>query len=86
MIYPMHYSMTRTSVVLDEGLLDQARKRAALGGQTLNEFIDRALRDLLAKQSATKTSPFRTMTLGASDPRVELSMSALKRSLDSKTE
>ncbi len=77
----MRYCMKQTSVVLDEGLLEQARKRAAEGGFTLNELVDRALRDLLAKRATVKSSPFRSLSLGGMDPRVDHSLAELKRAL-----
>jgi hypothetical protein len=53
----------RTTVVLDDGLLRKARKRAADTGLTLGELVNLALRDMLATPEA-KAPHFEMITYG----------------------
>jgi hypothetical protein len=40
----------RTTVRIDDGLLVEAKTRAAMSGRTLNELIEDALREALARR------------------------------------
>jgi hypothetical protein len=59
----------RSTLVIDDDLFKQAKRRAAERGTTLSEFVNHALREALAKPDAT-APPFRMTTFG--DPKKPL--------------
>jgi len=54
----------RTTLVLDDRLLRQARKRAVERGLTLSDLINEALRSMLAVQAPGPPPHFRMITFG----------------------
>jgi hypothetical protein len=60
----------RTTIRIDEELLREAMLVAARSGKTLNEVIEDALRESLARQRAgVAREPVRLITIGGSGPR-----------------
>jgi hypothetical protein len=60
----------RTTLVLDDGLVRKAKRRAADAGLTLSELVNLALRDQLARPEA-KAPRFEMITFGRGAPRVQ---------------
>lgn len=58
----------RTTLVLDDELLKQAKKRAAERGLTVSEVVNEALRDLL-NQRPPAAPPFVMVTYGGARSR-----------------
>lgn len=55
----------RTTVTIDEALLERAKKRAAQRGQTLGQYVEDAVRrDLLAPPNERVTPALPTFTRG----------------------
>ncbi len=54
----------RTTLVLDDEVLRQVRRRAAESGATLSEYVTRALRDALVAPEP-QASPFEMITYGS---------------------
>lgn len=54
----------RTTLVLDDEVARQVRRRAAESGTTLSEYVTRALRDALAAPEPQAT-PFEMITYGS---------------------
>lgn len=54
----------RTTINVDDGLLIEARQRAAQRGTTLTRIIEDALRESLNRRETTDDAPFVTMTYG----------------------
>jgi hypothetical protein len=59
----------RTTVVLDDGLLRQARRRAAERDLTLSDIVNEALRESL-RSTPPDVPPFAMVTYGRPDRRV----------------
>ena len=56
----------RTTVHLDDGLLEDAKRRAAEEGTTLTQLLTRALRHEMARPRTQRpASPFRLVTYGS---------------------
>jgi hypothetical protein len=56
----------RTTIHLDDGLLDDAKRRASEEGTTLTQILTRALRHELARpRTPRRASPFRLVTYGS---------------------
>jgi len=71
----------RTTLVLDDGLLRQARKRAAERGMTLSDVVNDALRESL-RARPSEPRPFRLITSGRGGPRVHHQPEEFKAALD----
>jgi Arc/MetJ family transcription regulator len=62
----------RTTMVIDDELFRQAKKRAAETGTSLSEVVNRALREAFSpKPAAAALPPFRMVTFGRSQPHVD---------------
>lgn len=59
----------RTTLVLDDALLRQAKQRAAERDLTVSDFVNEALRDSLARPETTAPS-FSMVTFGRGGPPV----------------
>lgn len=59
----------RTTLVLDDALLRQARKRAAERGMTVSDIVNEALRGAFREPPPTPT-PFTMITFGKESRRV----------------
>ena len=56
----------RTTIHLDDGLLEDAKRRATEEGTTLTQILTRALRHELARpRTQRRASPFRLVTYGS---------------------
>lgn len=69
----------RTTVRLDEHLLQAAKQQAAASGQTLTALLEQALRESLARRpAAARSAPVRLKTFrgGGVRPGVDLDDSA----------
>jgi plasmid stability protein len=65
----------RTTINVDEELLRAVRRRAAARGATLSEFVEDAIRQMLARDTQPSPErPFRLITFGAAgaQPGVDL--------------
>ncbi len=64
----------RTTINLDDGLLAEAKRRAAERGGTLTSFIEDALRETLRRRDEADDGPFETITYrgGGLMPGVDL--------------
>jgi hypothetical protein len=74
----------RTTLVLDDGLLRQAKRRAAERNMTVSQIVNEALRDSL-RRPARQAPPFSMITYGEPARRVRLEpadMSALLEDQD----
>lgn len=61
----------RTTLVLDDRLVREAKRRAADTGTTLSEVVNDALREAL-RPSSEPVPPFRMITYGDPDERFDL--------------
>jgi hypothetical protein len=52
----------RTTINVDDGLLAEAKRRAAARGTTLTALIEDALRETLARRDEPEQEPFATIT------------------------
>jgi len=59
----------RTTLILDDELLHEAKKRAADAGLSLSELVNRALRDTLGAPEP-EAPPFEMITYGQAGPTV----------------
>ena len=71
----------RTTLVLDDRLLTEAKKRAADRRTTVSEVVNDALRDVFAR-SDKPTRPFRLITYGDPSKPMHLSVEDIKQLLD----
>jgi len=64
----------RTTINVDDGLLAEAKRRAAERGTTLTRVIEDALRETLSRAGPAPDGPFRTLTFrgGGLMPGVDL--------------
>jgi Arc/MetJ family transcription regulator len=77
----------RTTVIIDDELVRQAKQRAAETGVSLSEVVNRALRESLSPRVPAETkSPFRMLTFGRGQPRVDHTTEALARALEEEDE
>ncbi len=60
----------RTTLVLDDRLVRDAKRRAASRGMTLSGLVNEALQTVLAEPSATVTPIFEMITYGRGSPAV----------------
>jgi len=73
----------RTTMIIDDDLIRQAKQRAAETGVSLSEIVNRALRDSLSRRVAADSLPvFRMVTFGRGQPRVDHPPEALARALE----
>jgi len=61
--------LMRTTLVLDDRIFREAKRRAASLGSTLSAVVNQALRELLSKPQDT-APPFRMVTYGGRKRRV----------------
>lgn len=59
----------RTTLILDDELVREAKKRAAVAGLSLSELVNRALRDALGAPEPD-APPFEMITYGRAGPTV----------------
>ncbi len=71
----------RTTLVLDDALLRQARQRAAERDVTVSDVVNDALRQALSRP-ATVAPPFSMVTYGSGGPIVHHEPAELKALLD----
>ncbi|MEX2546305.1 MAG: type II toxin-antitoxin system VapB family antitoxin [Chloroflexota bacterium] len=71
----------RTTLVLDDRLLTQAKKRAADRKTTVSEVVNDALRDSFARPDGPRR-PFRLITYGDPSKREHLSPADIKAILE----
>ncbi|MCK6555177.1 type II toxin-antitoxin system VapB family antitoxin [Candidatus Binatia bacterium] len=77
----------RTTMIIDDDLIVQAKKRAAETGVSLSEVVNRALRDSLSRRHSTESlPPFRMVTFGRGQPRVDHAPEALARVIEDEDE
>lgn len=70
----------RTTVVIDDELFRQARKRAAESGVSVSEIVNRALRETFSQKTESgRLPPFRMVTFGRGQQRVDHSAADLWR-------
>lgn len=55
---------------LPDALLEQVKQRADASGRTVTSIVEEALRELLARPSATTTDPLELPTFGSPTDRV----------------
>lgn len=55
----------RTTINVDDGLLAEAKRRAAERGTTLTRVIEDALRETLSRTDESPGGPFHTVTFGS---------------------
>jgi hypothetical protein len=62
----------RTTMIIDDELLRQAKRRAAEDGISVSEVVNRALRETFARPApAEPPAPFRMVTFGRGGARVD---------------
>lgn len=71
----------RTTLVLDDTLVRQAKKRAAERNMTLSDVVNDALRDSL-RARPREPRPFRLITSGRGGPHVHHEPEEFKATLD----
>ena len=60
----------RTTIAFDDGLLEDAKRRAAVRGLTLSALVEEALRAELSRAAVPhRTPPFRLVTVKGTGPR-----------------
>lgn len=64
----------RTTITIDDHLLDQVRRRAAERRQTVSQVIEESVRESLLRQQAQDRTPFRVsaFSAGGYQPGVDL--------------
>ena len=76
----MYARAMRTTVVLNDRLVEEAKRLAALRNTTLSEIINEALRERLARSPASQaTRPFRMPVFQGQGPRIDSSPDELAR-------
>jgi hypothetical protein len=58
----------RTTLVIDDELFREAKRRAAETGRTLSQLVSLALREALRQKPPSPFPPFRMPTFGGPDP------------------
>jgi hypothetical protein len=77
----------RTTMIIDDDLLRQAKKRAAEQGVSVSEIVNRALRESFAGQAVAVTlPPFRMVTFGRGEAVVDHQPAELARALEDEDE
>lgn len=68
----------RTTITIDEDLLDEVRRLAAERRQTVSQVIEESVRESLLRQREGKRPPFRALTFngGGLQPGVDLDNNA----------
>jgi hypothetical protein len=61
----------RTTLVLDDHLFRQAKRRAAERNVTLSDVVNEALREALKRPARAATSPFSMISYGRAGRRVD---------------
>ncbi len=73
----------RTTMIIDDDLFRKAKKRAAETGISVSEVVNRALREAFSQTiSAAKLPPFRMVTFGRGQSRVDHLPADLARLVD----
>lgn len=64
----------RTTITIDDRLLDQVRRRAAERGQTVSQVIEDSVREALLRRAVDRPEPFRVRGFagGGVQPGVDL--------------
>ncbi|MFN8520926.1 MAG: type II toxin-antitoxin system VapB family antitoxin [Chloroflexota bacterium] len=68
----------RTTLVLDDRLVREAKRRAADTGSTLSDVVNDALREALRPAPEATVPPFRMITYGDPDEVFQLTPEAIK--------
>jgi hypothetical protein len=77
----------RTTMIIDDDLLRQAKKRAAEQGLSVSDVVNRALRESFARQAGTvPLPPFRMVTFGRGQPPVDHQPAELARAFEEEDE
>jgi hypothetical protein len=77
----------RTTMVIDDDLMREARRRAAEDGISVSELLNRALRAALARVAPTEPSPpFRMVTFGRGQAKVDHRSKEFTRILEEEDE
>jgi hypothetical protein len=68
----------RTTITIDDDLLDQVRQRAAERRQTISQVIEESVRESLLRRSDPDRKPFRVLAFngGGLQPGVDLENNA----------
>lgn len=69
----------RTTLIIDDELVRKAKVAAARSGLTLSEVVNRALREALSLATEAPEQPFRFVTFGLGEPRVQHGPEELRR-------
>jgi hypothetical protein len=72
----------RTTLVLDDDVFRRAKTRSAELGSTLSEFVEQALRDVLASKPPEKPRPFVFRTCGDPNGVEDVSPARIKQLAD----
>jgi len=73
----------RTTVIIEDTLFRKAKKQAAEMGITVSDVVNRALREAFTQpKSAGSLPPFRMVTFGRDQPKVDHSPSELARATE----
>lgn len=77
----------RTTILIDDEMLRQAKKRAAEMGISVSDVVNRALRETFSRQASTATlPPFRMVTFGRGQAPVDHRPAELARALEEEDE
>lgn len=72
----------RTTLVLGDDVIREAKRRAAELDVTLGEFVTRAIRDALRARPPENEPPFQMITYGGPGPRVHNEPGDLKAAME----
>ncbi|MDL5158894.1 ribbon-helix-helix protein, CopG family [Actinomycetospora termitidis] len=64
----------RTTITIDDGLLDQVRRRAAELGQTVSQVIEDGVRTALLRREEQAEQPFRVTPFRGGRPRTAIDL------------
>jgi len=77
----------RTTVIIDDDLMRQAKQRAADSGLSLSQVVNRALREVFSQKGPVEPlPPFRMVTYGRAAPRVDHRPGELSGALEEEDE
>jgi predicted transcriptional regulator len=72
----------RTTITIDDGLLEDAKRRAEELDMTLSAMIEDALRERLARPAVTRKPKFKLITFGGDGLQTGLSWDEVGRIID----
>lgn len=72
----------RTTMIIEDTLLREAKRRAMKAGISVSELINRTLRDAFAARSQPAQPPLRMVTFGAGEPRLDHQPGDFQRAID----